>query len=68
MRVIYDSDVDILNIYLSTSERHTSKEIGRGIIADMDKDGNIIALEIMDASERYSIDELAKFTFERAPA
>ena len=68
MRIVYDVDVDILDIYLSTAERHSSKEISPGVIADLDKAGNIIALEILNASDRYSSEDLAKFSFERTPA
>lgn len=68
MRVIYDPEMDILDIYLSSTERHTSRELSPGVIADLDKADNIIALEILNASTRYSADELAKFSFERTPA
>jgi uncharacterized protein YuzE len=68
MRVVYDSEVDILDIYLSPAERHTSRELSPGVIADLDKADNIISLEILDASTRYPSEELAKFSFERTPA
>lgn len=67
MRVVYDAEVDILDIYFSSAGRHSSKEIAPGVIADLDKVGNIIALEILDASDRYSSEDLAKFSFERMP-
>ena len=67
MRVIYDTETDILDIYLSSAERCTSRELSPGVIADLDKADNIIALEILDASTRYSTEELAKFSFERTP-
>ncbi len=68
MRVIYDSEMDILDIYFSPAERHTSRELSPSVIADLDKADNIIALEILDASTRYPTEELAKFSFERTPA
>ena len=67
MRVIYDTETDILDIYLSSVERCTSRELSPGVIADLDKADNIIALEILDASTRYPAEELAKFSFERTP-
>ena len=67
MRVIYDTEMDILDIYLSSTGRYTSRELSPGVIADLDKDDNIIALEILDASSRYPTAELAKFSFERTP-
>lgn len=68
MRIVYDSEVDILDIRLSSAPRVTSREIAPGVVADLDKEGNIVALEIMDASDRYSPEDLAKFSFERTPA
>ena len=68
MRIVYDSEVDILDIYLSSATRATSREIAPGVVADLDKEGNIIALEILDASDRYSPEDLTRFSFERTPA
>jgi uncharacterized protein YuzE len=70
VRVVYDASVDILDIYLSEhvrERRHTSKELAPGVIADVDKAGSIFKLEILDASDRYSKEQLATFTFERLP-
>ncbi|MBI2918309.1 MAG: DUF2283 domain-containing protein [Chloroflexi bacterium] len=64
----YDSGVDILDIQLSSVPRITSREIAPGVVADLDKEGNIVALEIVDASDRYSSEDLARFSFERTPA
>lgn len=68
MRIVYDVGVDVLDIYLSEGARLTSREIAPGVIADLDEAGNILSLEILDASDRYSKEDLAKFTFERVPA
>lgn len=68
MRIVYDARVDVLDIYLSSGARLTSRELAPGVIADLDKDGRILSLEILDASDRYSKEELAKVTFERVPA
>lgn len=68
MRIVYDARVDVLDIYLSSGARLTSRELAPGVIADLDKDGRILSLEILDASARYSKEELAKVTFERVPA
>ncbi|MSQ11196.1 MAG: DUF2283 domain-containing protein [Dehalococcoidia bacterium] len=68
MRIVYDASVDILEVYLCAQvkeRRHTSKGLSPGIIADIDKAGSILKLEILDARERYSKEQLASFTFER---
>ena len=54
MKVIYDPEVDVLRILLSDSPIEESDEDKPGVILDYDKDGNIVGLEILDASKRVS--------------
>jgi len=52
MRVIYDTQTDILTIILNETPVAESDEDKPGIILDYDADGNIVSLEILDASHR----------------
>lgn len=52
MKIVYDPAVDILQIYFSYAEVDESDEDKPGIILDYDKDGNIVGMEILDASKR----------------
>lgn len=52
MKVIYDPEVDVLRILLTDAEIKESDEEKPGVIFDYDKDGNIVAMEILDASKR----------------
>jgi uncharacterized protein YuzE len=52
MKVIYDPEVDVLRIFFSSSPIEESAEDKPGVIIDYDKEGNIIGLEILDASKR----------------
>lgn len=52
MKVTYDPEVDILRIILSNAEIEESDEEKPGMILDYDKDGNVVGLEILDASTR----------------
>ena len=54
MKVIYDPEVDVLRILLSDAPIEESDEDKPGVILDYDKDGNIVGLEILDASKRVS--------------
>ncbi|MDM9580575.1 DUF2283 domain-containing protein [Nostoc sp. GT001] len=52
MKITYDPEVDILRMILSDVPIEDSDEEKPGVILDYDEDGNIIALEILDASKR----------------
>ncbi|RMG81436.1 MAG: DUF2283 domain-containing protein [Chloroflexi bacterium] len=52
MKVTYDAEVDILRIILSDKPVKESDEDKPGIIIDYDEQGNIVSMEILDASKR----------------
>lgn len=52
MRVTYDAEVDILRIVFSSAPVEESDEEKPGLIFDYDQHGNIVGLEILDASKR----------------
>jgi uncharacterized protein YuzE len=52
MKVTYDSEVDVLRIVLSSRPIEESDEDKPGVILDYDRDGNIVGLEILAASQR----------------
>lgn len=52
MKITYDPKVDILRIILSDVPIEDSDEEKPGVILDYDEDGNIIELEILDASKK----------------
>ena len=52
MKVKYDQEVDVLTIQFSNAPVEESDEDKPGIILDYDKDGNIVGIEILNASKR----------------
>jgi uncharacterized protein YuzE len=52
VKVRYDPDVDILSILLSEADVEESDESKPGVILDYDKSGNVVGVEILDASKR----------------
>lgn len=54
MKVTYDPQVDAIRIRFSEAAIVESDEDKPGVILDYDKDGNVVAMEILDASERMS--------------
>ncbi len=54
MKVSYDPEVDVLRILLSDAPIEESDEDKPGVILDYDKDGNVVGLEVLEASKRIS--------------
>ncbi len=52
MKMTYDPDVDGLRILFSNAPIEESDEDNPGVIIDYDRDGNIVGMEILDASKR----------------
>ena len=52
MKVTYDPEVDVLRILFRNAPIDESDEDKPGIILDYDKDGNIVGLEVLNASKR----------------
>jgi uncharacterized protein YuzE len=54
VKVTYDPEVDVLRIVLSDAAMEESDEDKPGVILDYDKEGNVVGLEILEASRRVS--------------
>ena len=52
MKVVYDQEVDVLHIVFSAAAIEESDEDKPGVILDYDSDGNIVGLEVLEASKR----------------
>ncbi len=52
MKVKYDQEVDVLTIEFSDAQVEESDQDKPGVILDYDKDGNIVSMEILNASKR----------------
>ena len=64
MKVKYDKDVDILYFYLSDEKIMESDEDKPGIILDYGFNGNIIGIEVLNASKK--VPQPMKFEYEVA--
>lgn len=55
MKVIYDQLSDTLTIIFTETSVAESDEDKPGVIPDYDTKGNLVSLEIMDASKRVNV-------------
>jgi uncharacterized protein YuzE len=54
MKVIYDPQTDTLSLILKEGAVVESDEVEEGIILDYDKNGKVISIEMLDASENVA--------------
>jgi uncharacterized protein YuzE len=58
----YVKDIDVLNIELQEGSFEYSEEIGEGVILDVGKNGDILSIEIIDATKRLGKEVADKIT------
>ncbi len=58
MRIEYDREVDALYVRLQEKFVARTIEIEDGLNLDLDESGKLIGLEVLDATERYSLTDI----------
>ncbi len=65
MRLNYYPETDSLYIDLSEKPSVESREVSEGVVLDYDEDGNLVGIDIDNASKKVKLDELS---LKRLPA
>jgi len=52
VRIAYDPEVDVLRLEFSSAPIEESDEDKPGVVLDYDRVGNLVGMEILDASKR----------------
>ncbi len=67
MKIEYSKSIDALYIRLREAKITDSIDIEEGVTADLDDNGHIVGLEILDASEKLDIANIVNITIENLP-
>ena len=59
MRITFDTETDALTLVVSREPVERTVDVREGRFIDLDADGNIVALEILDASHGFEVRDLA---------
>jgi len=68
MKVVYDRETDTLTVILADTPVAESDEDKPGVILDYDACGNLVSLEILDASRRVTLPTSIEYQVAPAPA
>jgi uncharacterized protein YuzE len=58
MEIRYDKEADALYFKFSSNRFEKNQKVNDFIVLDLDKNNNIIGLEMIDASKKVSIDSI----------
>ena len=64
MRIEYSKEADALYVYFRQIPVAKSKEVEEGVVIDIGADGHIVGIEVLDASQRLTPQELVNLTIE----
>lgn len=67
MRIEYSKEEDALYIHLRDAPVAESRDITEGVTLDLDADGRIVGLEVLDASEAIGLGNLVNVSIENLP-
>lgn len=67
MKIEYSKNIDALYIRLREARITDSIDIEEGVTVDVDEQGHIVGLEILDASEKLDISNLVNISIENLP-
>lgn len=67
MKIEYSKSVDALYIRLREARIADSRDIEEGVTVDIDENGHIVGIEILDASEKMNISDMVNISIENLP-
>ena len=67
MKIEYSKTADALYVYFKQSEVAKSKGVEGGVVVDLDAEGHLVGIEILDASVRIGVKDLVNVSIENPP-
>jgi len=67
MKIEYSKAADALYVSFKQVEVAKSKEVEEGVVIDFDAEGHLIGIEVLDASLRFSLQDLVNVSIENLP-
>lgn len=67
MKIEYSKAADAIYVYFKEDFVAKSKEVEDGVVIDFDKKGQLIGIEVLDVSQRFSLSDIVNVNIENLP-
>ena len=67
MKIEYSKKADAIYVYFKEDFVARSKEIEDGVVIDFDEKGQLIGIEVLDVSQRFSLSDIVNVKIENLP-
>jgi uncharacterized protein YuzE len=67
MKIEYSKEADAIYVYFKEEFVASSKEIEDGVVIDFDKEGQLIGIEVLDVSKRFTLSDIVNVNIENLP-
>ncbi|MEK6681740.1 MAG: DUF2283 domain-containing protein [Nitrospirota bacterium] len=67
MKIEYSKEADAIYVYFKEEYVAKSKEIEDGVIIDFDEKGQLIGIEVLDVSQRFSLSDIVNVNIVNLP-
>ncbi len=67
MKIEYDNEVDALQILFANVKPVDSQDVSEGVTIDLDEQGNIVGIEILDAADKLGLESILTVTIDATP-
>jgi uncharacterized protein YuzE len=67
MKIEYSKEADAIYVYFKEDYVASSREIEDGVVIDFDNKGQLIGIEVLDVSQRFSLSDIVNVNIENLP-
>jgi len=67
MKIEYSKEADAIYVYFKEAFVAKSKEIEDGVVIDFDEKGQLVGIEVLDVSQRFSLSDIVNVNIENLP-
>jgi len=67
VKIEYSKEADAIYVYFKEAFVAKSKEIEDGVVIDFDEKGQLIGIEVLDVSQRFSLADIVNVNIENLP-